>query len=558
MMPAAGLLLLLAAQDAAVPGELRTHATLHSIGIEWDLAGDANHNGTCAVQYRTPASTAWKKALPLFRVDYRGWYDTDKADRAYNMFAGSILFLDPGTSWEVKLDLSDSDGGSASKTFSIRTRPVPVLPSGGRILHVVPGDGGGAGSPASPYKGLRSAHEAAHPGDVFLLHKGTYGNFEFQKAGEPGRPIAWKAAGDGDAEFVELDVYGSHLWFEGLVFRNPGKAHRALKGQGAVAEAVVRRCRFTGFNYSILLGRECRDWAIEDNVIEGDQDPSQGGLGGEGVELSHSSGHVVAHNRISRVADGVSYPHRNCDIYGNDIFDVSDDGIEPDYGYANNRMWGNRLTNCKNHALSFQPMYCGPWYFIRNQAVGARAVFKFRVQDRFVLAHNTFVNWEPMSPNMHHGLSCFSRNNLFIVAGSGGLVWEAQAARNSRFYLPDRFLPNWMTDMDHDGFDWGNSKTAFRWDIVRPGLYRDLESFSKAAGIEAHGVRVFKEQIFEDYRVPEQSGPVGPMILTLRKGSAAVDAGVPIPNLSDVFEGRAPDLGAHECGKPPPVYGPRS
>jgi hypothetical protein len=47
------------------------------------------------------------------------------------------------------------------------------------------------------------------------------------------------------------------------------------------------------------------------------------------------------------------------------------------------------------------------------------------------------------------------------------------------------------------------------------------------------------------------------MILTLRKGSAAVDAGVQVPNLNDGFEGRAPDLGAHECGKPSPVYGPR-
>jgi hypothetical protein len=558
MIPAAaGLLLLAAAQDAVTAGELRTHATLHSIGVEWDLSGDADHDATCAVQFRVQGSGPWKKAMPLFRVDYRGWYDADKADRAYNMVAGSILFLEPGTAWEVKLDLSDPDGGSASKTFTIRTRPVPALPRDGRAFHVIPGEGGGSGSPASPFKGLRAAHEAARPGDVFLLHKGSYGGFELKRGGEPGRPIAWKGAGDGDPEFETLDLYGSHLWIEGLVFRNPGKVHRALKGQGAVAEAVVRRCRFAGFNYSILLVPECRDWVIEDNVIVGDQDPLEGGLGGEGVELGHSSGHVVAHNRISRVADGVSYPHRNCDIHGNDIFDVSDDAIEPDYGYANNRVWGNRMYNCKNHALSFQPMYCGPWYFIRNQSIGARAVFKFRVQDRFVLAHNTFVNWEPMSDRMHLGLGCFSRNNLYIMAGGGRPVWWAQAYAESRYALPDRFTPNWMTDIDHDGFDWGEAKVAFRWDVVRPGQYRDLESFSKAVGIEAHGVRVRKEEIFESYAVPEKPGPVGPMILALRKGSAAVDAGVPVPNLNDGFEGRAPDLGAHECGKPSPVYGPR-
>ncbi len=61
--------------------------------------------------------------------------------------------------------------------------------------------------------------------------------------------------------------------------------------------------------------------------VAGDNDPVTGGISGEGIELNHSSGHVVAYNSITRTADGVSYPDRNCDIYGNDIFDVSDDGL---------------------------------------------------------------------------------------------------------------------------------------------------------------------------------------------------------------------------------------
>ena len=53
-------------------------------------------------------------------------------------------------------------------------------------------------------------------------------------------------------------------------------------------------------------------------------------LSGEGIELNQGDGHIVAHNSITNVADGVSYPGAGCDIYGNEIFDVSDDGIEPD------------------------------------------------------------------------------------------------------------------------------------------------------------------------------------------------------------------------------------
>ena len=40
-------------------------------------------------------------------------------------------------------------------------------------------------------------------------------------------------------------------------------------------------------------------------------------------------------------------------------------------------------------------------------------------------------------------------------------------------------------------------------------------------------------------------------------GSAAVDRGVALPNVTDGFAGQAPDLGALEVGQEPPHYGPR-
>jgi hypothetical protein len=44
----------------------------------------------------------------------------------------------------------------------------------------------------------------------------------------------------------------------------------------------------------------------------------------------------------------------------------------------------------------------------------------------------------------------------------------------------------------------------------------------------------------------------------LKPGSAAVDRGIAIANVTDGFTGQAPDLGALELGRPVPVYGPRS
>jgi len=43
----------------------------------------------------------------------------------------------------------------------------------------------------------------------------------------------------------------------------------------------------------------------------------------------------------------------------------------------------------------------------------------------------------------------------------------------------------------------------------------------------------------------------------LKPGAAAVDRGVALPNVTDGFAGRAPDLGAIELGQAAPHCGPR-
>jgi hypothetical protein len=539
---------------ATAPGELQSYATIHSLGVEWNLTGDSNHNATCRAEFRARGTRAWKPALPLCRVDYYGWYGDTKADRAYNMLAGSILFLEPDTTYDVKLDIADPDGGSTSRTLEVRTRPLPRLAARAKSYHVVPGAGGGDGSAQKPFQGLAAAQAAAQPGEVVLLHKGDYGGFAFDKSGAPWRYLAWKAAGDGEVLFSHIDVPASHVWLEGLTLRR-GADSEGLRARGSPADVVVSRNTFTGFHYSVHLTAGSEGWYIADNTISGDNDPASGSIDGEGIELQHSRGHTVCYNSITRTADGVSYCQRNCDIFGNDIFDVSDDGLEPDYGYANNRMWANRITNVHNNALSFQPMYCGPWYFIRNQVIGGNMSFKFRVQDRFLLANNTFVNWGSIGNRMHHVLTSLSRNNLYILAGGNGPVWVAYDCNEPQYCLPNNYQPTWMTDVDYDGFDWGTARNAFRWENNK--LFPDVAAFAQAVGIERHGLRVDKEKIFANWTIPAALARVAPQDLTLKTGSNAIDAGAALPNISGDFSGKAPDLGAHEYGKPMSRYGPR-
>jgi hypothetical protein len=530
------------AQDQTTPGEITNYSTIYSIGIEWDILGDANHNATVAVHYRPEGKGKWKAALPLVRVDNT---------HIRNGFAGSILFLDPDTTYDVRLELSDPDGGAdGRRTLTVATRPLPELPRGGRRFHVVPGSGGGKGSRKKPFQGIAAAQAVARPGDIFLVHAGSYGGRPtFSVPGDAGDYIVWMGAGDGEALFVDGYNFGaSHIWVEGLTVRKQAFATFSLD---CPSDVVVRRNFFYKNHYSIYLQRGGEGWYIADNTIVGDVVPASGSFDGEGIELNGSfaacgaNNHTVAHNSITRVADAISTPGTNVDIFGNDIFDTSDDGIETDEGGTNVRVWGNRIHNALHNAFSFQPQVGAPWYFIRNQVINnLEDINKYRTWDRAVFLHNTFVHWEDLQPGGGHGqLMSISRNNLWISI-QGGQIWWGFGTFD------------WRTDLDYDGFDWGEFTRPF---FFNGTTYPDLESFRRGTGQEAHGIQISHQTCIPTMNVPGNSPtPVPPQYLTLARGCPAIDAGAILPNINDGFVGKAPDLGAYEKGQPLPTYGPRS
>ncbi len=520
-----------------ITGQLRSYSTIRSIGLEWDITGDNNRNAVATVQHREQGASTWKQAMPLFRVDHEG----------FNMLAGSILFLNPGTTYEVQIDLTDPDGGYENQSITIVTRPIPTLPTGGRTFYVVPGSGGGDGSQNNPFKGISVAQSVAQPGDVFLLAAGNYGGrVIFNKPGNIGRYIVWKTTGNGTVTFNGVDVNASHIWLEGINIEKGPSDTTGIKTSNSPEDVVISRNNFNNCHYSIWLSGGGKDWYITDNVIVGDVLPSSGDLGGEGIELNKTSGHVVAYNSISNVADGISYPRTNVDIYGNDIFDTSDDGIEPDYGYANNRLWGNRISNALNNGISFQPMNSAPWYIIRNQVIAGYNALKLRSSDdRVLLAHNTFVGWSRVQTiNVEQLLGMHSTNNLWISA-TGDYLWE-----NGNGGSPD-----WRTNLDYDGFnDLNGGGNKFKWGTNQ---YSSLAAFKAGTGLVPNGVSVDKDTCFETFNVNQPPASSPPQYMSLNAGSNAVDAGVVLPNINDDFSGSAPDLGAYEYGKPLPQYGPR-
>ena len=98
--------------NAVTPGELLVEPpTLINLGFEWLVQGDNNRNATVAVSYRKKGELAWKQGLPLLRLKGERIYSQAQIDVITpNMFAGSLLDLEPDTAYEAQFVLSDPEG----------------------------------------------------------------------------------------------------------------------------------------------------------------------------------------------------------------------------------------------------------------------------------------------------------------------------------------------------------------------------------------------------------------------------------------------------------------
>src|SRR4051812_12810876 len=139
--------------------------TLINLGFEWVIQGDDNRNAKVEVSYRKQGEAQWKQGMPLMRLQgeriYQGQGVFDVISP--NMFAGSILDLEPDTAYEARFVMSDPDGmvGQSGKTLTkivkARTRPEPMPAASGKVYHVYPTDFKGAKSEPS-FDGLICAY----------------------------------------------------------------------------------------------------------------------------------------------------------------------------------------------------------------------------------------------------------------------------------------------------------------------------------------------------------------------------------------------------------------
>jgi len=545
--------------------------TLICLGFEWDISGDDNRNASVEVSYRRSGTGEWKEALPLLRMGgERVFRETEHLDYTVpDRFAGSVLDLDPGTEYEVRLTMKDPDGvtGQAVQTAKVSTRDVPKAATGGRTLHVYPVDWKGKKQEPA-FTGLNAAYygsglgdwnevyeRKAQAGDLILVHAGLYkanrlnyvdplgtpfdGAYVLTLKGTPEKPIVIRGAGDGEVifdgagNFRLFDVMAAdyHI-FEGLTIRNTEVAFWAgLKDVLGPKGLTVRNCRIE--NVGIGINAQfagSKDFYIADNIFLGRDDPHRV-LGWSNPDIYgahelrsyyavkvYGSGHVICHNAVAYFHDGIDVsthgtPEKEqelkavaIDIYNNDIHVTGDDFIESDGGVHNIRIMRNRGVNAAHTGLSAQPVFGGPVYFIRNVVYNAPTALKFMAKPAGLLVyHNTII---AENRNTQTFSNAHFRNNLFLGTDSPSRAIAAfPNATTYSTYDYDGYRPN---RGGGDQYIWIAPKKAQLRDYeagMRDAVrFKTLAEMASATGQETHGVEVDYD-IFENVKAPDPATP---------------------------------------------------
>lgn len=556
------------AQNQVNPQNVKIDATYESIGVVWSITGDNNLNSQLVIEYKPTGTTNYLPTYQTMRANPNSIVDGNTLN--FNHHAGSIVGLSENTSYDIRLVLSDVDGGTSTQLLSVLTkREVPTTYMG-TSYYVIPGNGGGTGTFGDPYQGLQMAADNAAPGAIFEIGVGTYEPFVLTTSGTINAPIVFTAlrsdsviidGNNTNTGIATLGVYNDsiqHIVFENLIVQNGKWGIDAQNTQWV----TVRNCIIRDVDYAYVNRRQ-NGWehnqTISDNFIYGRTSwPVNSGVipPERGIDIRGNC-NVVRYNLIRNFGDGISTdgpPYLSSyalDIHNNDISYIGDDLIEVDGMIANTRVWLNRCSNGRM-GVSVAPVFGGPCYVYRNVFNNMElSTYKMnRKSAGLIILHNSAakegrgitsdIGW-------HHTIL---KNNVLV--SSHYCFEEYNLVSNSL-----------IDDWDYNAYSSARSGLSgqpwFKWEGVQ---YLQLADLQTGTGQEMNGLQFDYTTDLTQITLPAQySMGIDPTIFDFRplSGSVLIDQGAVIDNINDLFvSDGSPDMGAHEYGSPLPHYGPRN
>lgn len=510
--------------------------TFHCLGLYWSPPGGSAEKPVL-LRYRAKGTTAWREALPM---RYNPIPNTDEELTDYR---GSIVNLAPGTTYDVELTLA---GTKTSTTLAAATwrEDFPV----GEIVRVRDGNAplaitqSGTAAAYRVYDGRGATIDVRHQHDSCLTIDASYvivRGLTLKGAGAVGN-TSTKAIG------AVVVVGGHHIIIEDCDISDWGRLNpktgfgydyeSAIYSRSpTVSQLVIQRCKLHHPTW------DGSNW-YEPKYPTHSQGP-------QAISLFNTGGnHVIRYNECwsdlehmyNDIIGGGSNgsfrgaPGPDSDIYCNMVSHCWDDGLEVEGGNRNTRVWHNYISQTMmgigNAATSIGPLYIWGNIVARSQSQPDAGGGNF-VKMGFAGGEE----WMTGHMYLFHN-TVFRSDEWLPTGGLGGTrIVKHTVARNNILHVrgpQNHSLSNNRLNLDNS-YDY------------------DLYNGQIPPGCEEHGVR--GEPVYAAGSGFDFATKTG--AFQLAASSLGVAAGEAIPNFSDGFTGKSPDMGAHQRGAPPMRFG---
>ena len=539
-------------------------ATFQSVGLYWSPPA-GNEANAAKVEFRAAGTSAWRAGL-------EPWFD-----RRNGEYRGSLVELEPGTTYEIRVSLASGESQTLkARTWSerLRVQRTVQVPAGTRQLVIEAGDSGDA------QKGYV----------VFTA--------------PPGRNVI---EGDGTHEHCVVIKQGAHhVIVRGLALKN-------CKRSGIMLERQFRPVLDTQTHDIVIEDNEIAGWGGFDNRRPGDNVPDNDGaiqcnyyrekddakrpariviqrnvlrdprhganpwmsgagarkhpVGPQGVLfVGCGTNHVIRYNDIYSTngkyfMDGVGgdgnfsaagFPWADSDIHGNRISEAYDDGIEAEGANRNVRVWGNYLDRVFVGIGNAAPTV-GPLYVWRNVSYRMGGMYQPDAPPDLE-QRGPFVKGGSRHATLNGGRAYYFHNTVLQPAPADGARYPMGAGwgiQNSGGQLYNVVSRNNIWHIHKERQVHGERKFAsLALDGDRGPVDADYDLYNGAlskAGGDAQRRGWRGTPVYARGR---------PGDFSLHSSSPGYGAAQRIANFNDRYP--RPDVGAHQSGTPPMLFGVRA
>ncbi len=323
--------------------------------------------------------------------------------------------------------------------------------------------------PGQPHASIGSGVQAAGPGDVILVHPGTYDeSLELGSGGQPDAPIRIESTREHQALLRgTIDLPGSHWEIVGLAIETPGGTdgirldgdHNLLERvdlyggsrdgvDGSGVGNTIRASRIHDFDagdddaHCIVLNPGAEDWVIADNELFD--------CSGDGVQLYADGAERTIHDTIIE----------GNEIYWSGAIGRSENAIDIKNAdgliIRNNTMHGF----VENKTMVFQKGPIGIEVTCNRMDDGFTGV-EFRGEDGgtvedIVFAYNLMVGYEQYSLKFDRTVGAQVFNNTFVEVQGDGLRIEGDGLEDGQvrnnLWIDVQEVEGGSFTADHNGF----------------------------------------------------------------------------------------------------------